>query len=219
MAPIGPMRDYVALIVALAAFVLVVGAAASAAQPLLSHKRLVVDRTVVSPDGKSVAYLTHLRPVYLREESIRVKTVGEPTRILYRSKDSCCDQLTWLSPTRLVFDDDYRVTTLDIPTGRIRRIAGFSNFRISPDHTWIAGWADSGGHEAQTVRVVSADGTSCKSIPTPARHTDLDASFSRDGTLHVYRATFSVDSISRKGRWLAFRIASLPHAPMSACLS
>jgi hypothetical protein len=219
MAPIGRTGDCVALIVALAAFALIVGAAASAAQSLPSNKRLVVDRTVVSPGAKSVAYLTHLSPRSLREESIRVKTVGEPTRILYRSKDSCCDQLTWLSPTRLVFDDDYRVTTLDITTGRIRRIAGYSNFRISPDHMWIAGWADSGGHEAQTVRVVSADGTSCKSVPIPARHTDLDASFSRDGTLHVYRATFSVDSIGRQARWLAFRISSLPNAPMSACLS
>jgi hypothetical protein len=181
-------------------------------------KRLVVDRAVVSPDREHVAYLTHLFPRDLPVESIRVKTVGGPTRVLYRSSDSCCSRLAWLSPTRLVFDDDYRVTTLDVTTGRIQRIAGFSDFAISPDHKSIAGWADSGGHLAQTVYVVSADGSTCRVVPTPSRDTDVDAYFSHDGALHVLRYPFTGGlGVSTTGHWVRLTLAHVPLTSRTSC--
>lgn len=208
----------VAFTVSLVAVVLTAGAAA---QTSSGHKRLVIDRTVISPDGKRVAYLAHLVPRDLPVESIRVKTLGGTTRIVYRSSDSCCGHVLWLSPTRLVFDDDYRVTTLDVTNGRVQRIAGFSNFTVSPDHKWIAGWADSGGHRAQTVGVVRADGSGCRVVPTPPSFTDLDAFFSKDGVLHVLRSPFSTQQNITHGPtvWLEFSPADLSPAFPRACFT
>jgi hypothetical protein len=153
-------------------------------------------------------------------ESIRVKTLGGTTRILYRSSDSCCSQVLWLSPTRLVFDDDYRVTTLDVTSGRVQRIAGFSNFTVSPDHQWIAGWADSGGHRAQRVGVVRADGSGCRLVPTPSSFTDLNAYFSKDGLLHVLRSPFSTQhTVHGPTSWLMFSPADLSPASPRACFT
>jgi hypothetical protein len=95
------------------------------------------------------------------------RTTGRRSR-MYRSNDSCCAQMTWVRRHTLVFVDDYNVRTLDPVTRRVTRIAGFSNFVVSPNARWIAGWASCGGHCAQTVEVVPLAGGACKAV----RHQD-----------------------------------------------
>jgi hypothetical protein len=75
---------------------------------------------------------------------------------MYHSNDSCCSEITWLPPHVLIFDDDYKVQALDPTNRRVATIAHFSNFAVSHDGRWIAGYSDSGGHAAETVGVVSS---------------------------------------------------------------
>lgn len=97
---------------------------------------------------------------------------------MYRSNDSCCDQITWVAPHTLVFVDDYRVKTLDPDRHRVKQIAGFSSFVVSPNGRWVAGYADTGGHAAESVDVVPLTGGSCLAVPKRADQDDAYPSFS-----------------------------------------
>jgi hypothetical protein len=99
---------------------------------------------------------------------------------MYRSNDSCCDAITWVRPHLLIFVDDYNVKTLDPPTRRVFRIAGFSEFTISHDGRLVAGYAESGGHAAETVDVVPITGGRCRAVPRRPDQDDSSPIFSRD---------------------------------------
>jgi hypothetical protein len=131
---------------------------------------------------------------------------------MYRSNDACCEEITWVRPHTLVFVDDYRVMRLDPTTRRVVRIAGFSNFTVAPNGRWIAGWADSGGHSAETVHVVPLAGGSCLVVPHRADQDDSDPRFSTDSrTVLVQRRRFDTRQGEPVGRarTVAYRLSSL----------
>jgi tricorn protease-like protein len=111
---------------------------------------------------------------------------------MYRSNDSCCDQITWVAPHTLVFVDDYRVKTLNPSSRRIKQIAGFSDFAVSPNGRWVAGYADTGGHAAEFVDVVPLAGGECLAVPKKPDQDDADPSFSSNSAVvYVERRHFS----------------------------
>jgi hypothetical protein len=131
-----------------------------------------------SPDGKwSVRYTR--KNGYGRLD-LTQRSSGKLYR-MYRSNDSCCDQITWVAPHLLIFVDDYNVKTLNPDTRTVRRIAGFSTFVVSPNGRLVAGWADSGGHVPQTVEVVPTAGGRCLAVPRRSDQDDTAASFTSDG--------------------------------------
>jgi hypothetical protein len=144
--------------------------------------RVLVDPAVVSPDGKSFASVRHV--FVASTGSIGYLDLGKrgtpDKRTVYSSSDSCCTEITWVSPSLIAFDDDYNVKTLDLSTGRVRRIATFSNFSVSADGRWVAGWKFSGGHSPETIGVVSITGSDCRTVPRPKNADDFNASFSSD---------------------------------------
>jgi hypothetical protein len=110
---------------------------------------------------------------------------------LYHSNDSCCSEITWLPPHVLIFDDDYKVQILDPTNRRVATIAHFSNFAVSHDGRWIAGYADSGGHAAETVGVVSSTNGSCRVVSRKSSQDDTVVTFtSNDNSLLVARRVF-----------------------------
>ncbi len=135
---------------------------------------------------------------------------------MYRSNDSCCDQITWVAPHTLIFVDDYKVKTLDPDRRRVRQIAGFSNFVISPNGRWVAGYADTGGHRPQSVDVVPLAGGACLAVP---KRPDQDVgypSFSADSRfVSVERRHFSTKLGEDVGpfRKLRYRMAALRKVP------
>jgi tricorn protease-like protein len=110
--------------------------------------------------------------------SLKVEAAGK-MRTLYRSNDSCCTNVVIASPTLVAFDDDYNVKTVDLRTGHVSRIAGFSNFVVSPDGLWVAGWSY-GPFEAEQVGVVSITGNRCLRVPKPGWADDWSPYFSPD---------------------------------------
>jgi hypothetical protein len=130
-----------------------------------------------SPDGKwSVLYSR--RNGYGRLDVTNLQT-GRRYR-MYRSNDSCCDDVTWVKPHLLIFVDDYKVKTLDPNARRAVRIAGFSQFALSHDGRLVAGYAESGGHAAETVEVVPIAGGRCRAVARRLDQDDSSPSFSRD---------------------------------------
>ena len=152
---------------------------------------------LVSPDGSRIASYWHRGTV--GNIDVAVRRTGK-TRTVYTSNDSCCSYLAWASSRLLVFDDDYHVKTLDVVTGRIRNIAGFSDFTLSHDGRWVAGWADSGGHSAETVGVVSIRGGMCRVVPHTPTEDDTDPLFTRDGKhLKLTRRRFDLAAEEPRG--------------------
>jgi hypothetical protein len=112
---------------------------------------------------------------------------------MYHSNDGCCQGIRWLRPHLLIFVDDYRTFTLDPATKKVTRIAGFSNFVVSRDGRLVAGWADCGGHCAETVGVVAIDGRHCRRVPRRPDQDDNALRFSADGrSLTILRRFFDV---------------------------
>jgi tricorn protease-like protein len=105
---------------------------------------------------------------------------------MYRSNDSCCDDVTWVKPHLLVFVDDYKVKTLDPRTRHVVRIAGFSQIAVSHDGRLVAGFASSGGHEAETVAVVPIAGGRCRVVARRPDQDDFSPTFSRDDKALVF---------------------------------
>jgi len=144
----------------------------------------------VSPDGKWTV-------VYSRKNGYGrldlIERSNGPRYRMYRSNDSCCQGITWVSPHLLVFVDDYNVKTLDPPTRRVSRIAGFSDFVVSPNGRWVAGWANCGGHCAEIVEVVPITGGTCRAFPHRRDQDDSYPFFSRDSRkLTVLRQQFDL---------------------------
>jgi hypothetical protein len=142
----------------------------------------------VSPDGRwSVVYSR--QNGYGRLDLVD-RLSGRRYR-MYRSNDSCCQEITWVSPHLLVFVDDYNVKTLDPSTRRVARISGFSDFVVSPNGRWVAGWASCGGHCAETVEVVPIGGGPCRAFPHRPDQDDSYPFFSPDSRkLTVLRRPF-----------------------------
>jgi hypothetical protein len=132
---------------------------------------------VVSPDGKWSVDFT--RKNGYGHLDVRNEATHRLYR-MYRSNDSCCTSISWIGPHLLIFDDDYNVKTLNPATRRVNRIAGFSNFVVSHNGRWVAGYAESGGHSAETVGVVPVGGGGCRVVPRRADRTDTVARFSAD---------------------------------------
>jgi hypothetical protein len=141
--------------------------------------------TCRSPDGAwKVTY---------RRAGLYLNRRGTGTSLrMYHSNDSCCDMITWVRPHTLLFVDDYRVFRLDPATRRRSKIAGFSNFVVSPNQRWLAGWADAGPNETSTVDIESTKGTNCLAVPHTPHQTDTAAGFTPDGkNVIVRRMQFS----------------------------
>lgn len=133
---------------------------------------------------------------------------------MYHSNDSCCTEITWLPPHLLLFDDDYRVLVLDPTTRRLKTIAGFSNFIVSGDGRWIAGYASSGGHVGESVRIVTAAGGSCLMVPHKTTEDDTPVTFtSDDKAIRISRTRFGPGTA--RARILTFTLTHL--RPRGAC--
>jgi hypothetical protein len=168
---------------------------------------------VVSPDDMRSAIVRRVGNRGLLEVK---STRGGTERTLYSSNDACCGSLVWSSNRLLVFDDDYRARTVDVISGRVHWIAGFSNYAISNDGHWLAGWAYSPGLSPETIYIVSVTGAHCRAVPRPKTSDDSQVSFTSDGKrIRFLRRIFGG---SAPGRWLTLRLATLPHATFSACL-
>lgn len=164
-------------------------AASGSTQPPRPVKhRVLVDPAVVSPDGKRAASVRHV--FVTQTGSIGYLDVGKSgagkKRTVYSSSDSCCTEVAWVSPSLVAFDDDYRVKTVEPSSGRVRRIASFSNFSVSPDGRWVAGWKFSGGHGPETIGVVSITGADCRAVPRPKNADDFNVTFSPDGKRLIF---------------------------------
>jgi hypothetical protein len=70
-----------------------------------------------------------------------------------------------------------------------RTISGFSNFVISPDGKWIAGWSDNGGHAPEALAVISINGSDCRTVPRRATESDSDPRFVGSDRLQYSRST------------------------------
>jgi hypothetical protein len=133
---------------------------------------------VVSPDGARIALVRRAGGTGYLEVT---PPHGKP-RVVYSSTDGCCSNVVWASKAMLVFDDDYNAKTVDVMTGHVNRIAGFSRFVVSPGGRWVAGWADNGGHSPQAIGVVSITGTDCRVVPKPNGADDGDRRSRRTGS-------------------------------------
>ena len=87
------------------------------------------------------------------------RTVG------YSSNNACCDNVTWVRPHRLFFSDDYRVFSLDPLKRKVRFIAAFDDFLVSPNGEWLAGYAAAGPREPQPAGVISLRTGKCVLVP------------------------------------------------------
>jgi hypothetical protein len=130
--------------------------------------------TCSSPDGAwSVRYTRNPGTLW-------VTRLGPVSVRAYQSKDSCCTYITWAKPHTLLFDDDYRLMRLDPITRKHTMIASWSNFVVSPNGRWIAGWASGPPEEAETVGVLSVAGTTCLVVPHNPHQSDEAAGFTQD---------------------------------------
>lgn len=170
---------------------------------------------VGSPDGKwSVLYSR--KNGYGRLDVTNTRT-GRRYR-MYRSNDSCCDEITWVKPHLLIFVDDYNVKTLDPATRRLTRIAGFSDFTVSHNGRLVAGYADSGGHAAEIVEIVPITGGLCRAVRHPPDQDDSSPTFSRnDKAVIVARRSFDLKLGYAVGRthWIAVPLTAL--IPVKTC--
>lgn len=174
-----------------------------------------------SPDGRwSVVYSKRatVQGTYGRLDFIDRRS-GRRLR-MYRSNDSCCHSIRWIAPHLLIFDDDYRVETLDPATRRLHQIADFSNFVVSHDGRLVAGYAFS-PHEAETVAVVPVAGGRCRGVPRRPGDDDTVVGFTRDdGALVLRRRRFdlSLRGDVGKARTVTVPLTALrPLQPLQTC--
>jgi hypothetical protein len=173
----------------------------------------ILDEPVASPDGTRLAVVRHIGNWgYLEVASARP---GAPHRVVFSSRQDCCGNILWSSPTLVVFITSYnRVWTVDLRGGHISRIASFSGFHISHDGKWLAGWNDNGPHIAGTVGVISIRGTECHVPFRPKNASDWFAFFSADGK----RLSFNRQTLEPYRGWTAtLPVSSLTPAPKGDC--
>jgi len=202
-----PYRRALRTFVASACLALMIAGTASAFSP--------AGTAVRSPDGKW-SMLFSRKNGYGRID-LTERSTGRRYR-MYRSNDSCCDQITWIAPHLLIFIDDYNVKTLDPTTRTVHRIAGFSNFVLSPNRRLIAGWADSGGHAPETVDVAPVAGGKCLAVPRRPDQDDSGAVFTRNGReLIVERQHFDLKLGDSVGPTRVVRVLLTTLRPVRVC--
>ena len=184
------------------------------------HRSVQPDRIVqsgyVSPDGKWSLAVT--RKHGYGHLDITQRATRHVFR-MYSSNDACCAQITWVRPHLLIFIDDYQTKTLDPVTKRVVTIAGFSNFVLSVDGRWVAGWADCGGHCAEAVDVVPITGGRCEQVPRRPNQDDNAVRFSRDGrSLTIQRRVFDVkNGAPLQSHWRVITIPLSRLRPVAIC--
>lgn len=173
-----------------------------------------------SPDGSwSLAYTRTHGYGHL---DITQRATGRVFR-MYSSNDACCGQIRWLRPHLLIFIDDYRTKTLDPTTKRVATIANFSNYVVSADGRWVAGWADCGDHSQESVDVVRITGGRCRQVPRRPDQDDNALRFSRDDrNLTIRRRFFDVKNGAPMqdgvpSRWHALTVPLFTLRPATTC--
>ena len=93
-----------------------------------------MDEPCLSPDGAwAVEIGFGPRAIVLTQ-----RTTGRQTAVETPSV-ACCDLVTWASPHRLFFADSERVFRLDPAKRKVRFVAAFDDFLVSPNGEWVAG--------------------------------------------------------------------------------
>jgi hypothetical protein len=165
-----------------------------------------------SPDGAFSVTFIGAQP----RGSIHLFAGGSGGVMVYHSTNGCCTDMAWAKPHTLLFDDDYQLIRLDPVTRKHRIISDWSDFVVSPDGRWIAGWAYSGGDSVappETVGVLSIDGKTCLSVPHSSNESDEAAGFTQDGkSVIVTRRPFDPGEgvTSSSIKLVAYPISSLP---------
>ncbi len=208
------MNRFVPAALAAASTVLAVGCSGHHAAAPASHAsaRATFDPAVASPDGRQIAVVRHVGTV----GSLEVRAAGHGrTKTLYASRDNCCTDVAWASPREIVFVSDFNVWGVDWKSGRVKNLAGFTDFQLSPDRRWLVGWKDAGPHVLETVGVRSIDGERCLLVPKPANKSDSLGFFSRDGKRVFFNREDGSPPFAGRTESVAF--TSLRRAPKSAC--
>lgn len=137
-------------------------------------------------------------------------SAGRRVRV-FETTAAPCSYLTWVKPHLLLFDDDYRVMTLHPSSRQVTSIGRFSDFLVSPDQRWIAGYAASSPEQAETVDLLSLNGRTCLVVPHTSHQTDEVAGFTRDSEgVIVLRARFTPnDGPTGPSHLVQYDIASL----------
>lgn len=153
----------------------------------------------VTTIGKGVAWVTHH---------------GSGGMPIFPSDVAGAD-LVWAKPHTLFFDDNYRLFRLDPVAGKRTIIADWSDFVVSPDGRWIAGYAYVGGSAAPalTIGVLSIDGKTCLAVPHGSHESDSPVGFTKDGqSVVVARNPYDAGNGLTGGpsHLLAYAISSLP---------
>src|SRR5690242_591209 len=134
-----------------------------------------------SPDGAWSVTYTGAYPV----GTLWLSHHGSARVRAYKSVGlACCTNVTWAKPHTLLFDDDYQVFRLNPVTRTHKMIAGWSDFVVSLNGRWIAGYAYGGSSAAPalTVGVLSVDGKTCLTVPHGSHESDAPAGFSKDSS-------------------------------------
>ena len=214
------MRRVLPAALAAIALVLVAGcdsqrhsAAVETARPKAHAQPGVLDEPAPSPEGNRVAVARHVGEAgYLEVGPARP---GAKHRVVFFSRNGCCGNVLWASGSLIVFIANYnRVWTVDLRSGRARRIGGFTGFHLSHDGKWLAGWNDNGPHIAGTVGVISIRGTGCRVPRRPKNASDWFAFFSADDKLLSFNRQ-TVDPY--RGRTVSVPVSSLKPAPKGDC--
>ncbi len=180
----------------------------------------VLESGYVSPDGKWSLALT--RKHGYGHLDITQRATRRVFR-MYSSNDACCSAITWARSHLLIFVDDYQTKTLDPATKRVATIARFSNFVLSADGRWVAGWANCGDHCAEAVDVVPIAGGRCEQIPRKPDQDDNAVRFSHDNrSLTIRRRFFDVkngepfqNGVASRWRLVTFSLSRL--RPVATC--
>jgi Tol biopolymer transport system component len=173
----------------LVAAVLVVATSAvvSGASARLPSPPIVAASPTYSRDGSQVAYAIH-RIGGPRGWLVVASRKGNDAHTVYSSTDSCCGPVGWASSDRIVFVDDYQLKSVDLRSGRVRKLAtGAAYFTLSPNGETIA-IADGCecNHAPDAVALVGIDGHGYRLVPKPRDATDELDGFSPDGTQLVF---------------------------------
>jgi len=185
-----------------------------------STYRVVAYGPVWSPDGKHLAFVTHVKGTGSTQMLEVGNAGGQNARVVYTSTDACCGgPIQWASSSLIVLDDDYTVKTVSLKTGRVTKLRlGFSDFAVSSNGRWIAGWAFSGGHSPETIGIASVTGSGYHNLAKPTKNTDdSEPDFSPDGKQIVFaraeggRSSLTVAPIAGGAARLLATSGDLPH--------
>jgi hypothetical protein len=118
-----------------------------------------------SPDGRWTVRFKAGIPGRLPGRLVVTQLATGEQTVDYSSLEECCDDITWARPHTLVFADDYRTFVLDPTKGKATFLAGFTDFYVSPDGRWVAGYAEAPSSQPQPAGLVSLATGKCVLIP------------------------------------------------------